>query len=644
MPNTNTSTPNSPSLNRRVSHRHNEYRLNTPHLPPDFPLPIPSDSGLAQRLKELKELPPDTVDVGWDQDDNIRASDRFNVVVPNLYDRGALFIFGKNSAASEVRRRNRRFIVGTRFALEDAETLHQSIRLAFDEGYVSAATLVLPDTQGIRESYGPELRRRIQERMVLSEEQVHVHYHIYLPIIPGQVQLPLESFTARLDDYSIQRHTEMIEDPDAELHSPLPAPLDQELPSFEAGAALPAAFDTTEQVDADFLAPIFDPFESIQPAAPLSSAPSFDREIEHAALNEAFSLFESNPSESSQPTVSVSPAQNLDAEMGQPTALNETLPPSVSNTFGPLQSSISESQIRDIDEILQLLADLDENPPPDTGLPIEGPSESGPPPLGPDPPGSLQPAIPASSPEARPITEDRSYIDLTAPSPTLVPLSDSFSTNTGPTIASPPRFVPIRPRPPPVSYPPVQAAMAAPFPHPPLDLPGMVMQYVPISQAVGDNSGTVDEIGMWSTQGARVSAGNDIRISDIIVEGGVFVHGRYNYNNARFLAAARFPFYNLVSLVRACQVPMQYGRIDRIKLFLPATPDTMYRYDGQLKNLIIHVVGYALVIETSFYHFTHENAQRPSFAYSFTAHVNHLNLEWRTYPVTGIQFSLAGAQ
>ena len=242
-------------MDRRVRHGNEYPELVTPDLPPNFPRAIPQDVDFQQRLRELPEPSIDSanlIDVGWSPENNVRLGNSCNVRVANLFDQGALFIFGPNARTSTQTPRYRRYVVGARFALNDAETVNRSIMQALSEGLITSAAIVLPDTPEIQASYGRELMHRIQERLALRDDQISLSYSTYDRIVPERPQIPVESVTASWESYTIRHKWTSIRGPDSGLFPTSPTPIpEQEAQSSSRHSALIAAIEDIEQMDID---------------------------------------------------------------------------------------------------------------------------------------------------------------------------------------------------------------------------------------------------------------------------------------------------------------------------------------------------------------------------------------------------------
>ena len=210
-----------------------------PPVPPSFFRDVPPSPEFLQylRLSELLEPSPwargpgetiETIDVGWNQDDNVKIGLDGIVCIARLFDEGALFIFGPARGASAVVEQNRRYVVGARFALNDEEVVQRAIRLALDRAMVTKAVIVLPELESIRESYGPELERRMRERLLLPEN-VYTFYAVYETIAPGQQSIVVESLAASVSAYSTMRHESRVR---------LAGPTTADVPGSDLAAAI----------------------------------------------------------------------------------------------------------------------------------------------------------------------------------------------------------------------------------------------------------------------------------------------------------------------------------------------------------------------------------------------------------------------
>ena len=192
-----------------------------PPVPPSFTRTVPPSPDFLQHLRASEfpgpSLAQDAIDVGWNQDDNIKVGFDGIVRVARLFDEGALFMFGpkltvnpRKSRKNSHKARKARYVFGARFALDAQAVIDDAIKQAWDVAAVSSFVLVLPNEAGICNYYGPELERRLQHRLVLSNENVSTIYAAHEPIAPGQSTISLESFAATVSEYSIVRYSDLV--------------------------------------------------------------------------------------------------------------------------------------------------------------------------------------------------------------------------------------------------------------------------------------------------------------------------------------------------------------------------------------------------------------------------------------------------
>ena len=449
------------ALDRRTRHHH-EYRLQLPNVPPSFPKPLPPDDGLLQRLEQPLEPLANTLDVGWYPDDNLRFSDSRDIRIPKLLDHGALFLYGPRRVTAQ---RYRRYVLGLRFSLDDREGIENSITVAMGQGRFTQAVLVLPDMPEIRNSYGPQLARNMQQYLILPDNQVFVSYHTYETITPEQGTVILDTYTARLADYTLHRDETTI------------------------------------------LGPLIDPGKESEGSV---------EDAEHSALLAAIQDIEQSP--------------------------------------------------------------VDLNPD--------------------DPSGSELPEAPGQEPPLE------SSIPL--PSAAQAPLLSN-----------------------------------APLPDPPSDLPSSIPLTLSSAESGSQASEGSQDIGQWQKEGLETIENEALCISNLVIEGALFIYGKRRDSDNRYLTGAKFRLGPSTTLRLAISMPLLLGPVNKIQIMLPFTPDTILRYRTGLENFIMTVLGNVPSVQTEFYVYGDQNAQNPAFAHSYTANMNNFEIEARTYPIQSLAGTLS---